>query len=156
MKIRILDVSGGVGRTGLRAVIVVVALFGSACNSELLEKQAEQIKRQEEEIARQRQEIEALQTAQMAQDQKRRDCTRAFREYFEKAQGARDRERAIALYREGLSLCPDDDVAHYELGKVLIQEGRSGDAEKEFAAALKINPDFSDAKRELDDLRGKR
>jgi tetratricopeptide (TPR) repeat protein len=156
MKIRIVDVSGAIGRTGIRAaLLMVVALFGSACNSELLKKQAEQIKQQEKEIARQRQEIEALLAAQKAQDQKRRHCNRAFREYFEKAQGTRDGERAIALYREGLMLCPDDDVAHYELGKVLVRQGSAAEAEKEFEAALKINPDFSDAKRELDDLRGK-
>ena len=142
-------------RTGLSAVFVLLSLLAAACNSELLEKQAEQIKQQEEEIARQRQEIEALQAAQKAEEKKRRDCNRAFRDYFEKAQGSEDSERVIALYREGLRLCPDDDVAHYELGKVLIRQGQRGEAEKEFAAALKINPDFVDAKRELDDLRGK-
>jgi len=140
-------------RAGGGAIFVLFPLLVTACNSELLEKQAEQIKQQEEEIARQRQEIAALQAAQKAQDQKRRDCNRAFREYFEKAQGTEDGERAIALYREGLGLCPDDDVAHYELGKVLARQGRSAEAKKEFEAALKINPDFIDARRELDDLK---
>ncbi|HSG94736.1 MAG TPA: tetratricopeptide repeat protein [Afifellaceae bacterium] len=153
---RIVDVSGAVGGTGLRVVLILVALFGAACSSELLEKQAEQIKRQEEEIARQRQEIEAMQAAQKAQDQKRRDCNRAFREFFDKAHAARDRDQAIAIYREGLALCPDDDVAHYELGKVLVRQGRTGEAQKEFEAALKINPDFVDAKGELNALRGNR
>lgn len=141
---------------GRWAVFVLFSLLIAACNSELLEKQAEQIKQQGEEIARQRKEIEALQTAQQMQDQKRRDCNRAFREYFEKAQGTKEGERAIALYRQGLGLCPDDDVAHYELGKVLVRQGQSAEAEKEFEAALKINPDFLDAQRELDALRGKR
>lgn len=140
----------------LSAVIVLLSLAAAACNSELLEKQAEQIKQQEEEITRQRQEIEALQASQKAEEKKRRDCNRAFRDYFEKAQKSGDPGRAIALYREGLRLCPDDDVAHYELGKVLIRQGQRGEAEKEFAAALKINPDFKDAERELDELRAKR
>lgn len=140
----------------LSAIVVLLSLVAAACNSELLEKQAEQIKQQEEEITRQRQEIEALQAAQKAEEKKRRDCNRAFRDYFEKAQKSGDAGRAIALYREGLRLCPDDDVAHYELGKVLIRQGQRGEAEKEFAAAVKINPDFKDAKRELDDLREKR
>jgi len=143
----------GVGRW---AVFVLFSLLIAACNSELLEKQAEQIRQQGEEIGRQRKEIEALQTAQQMQDQKRRDCNRAFREYFEKAQGTKEGERAIALYRQGLGLCPDDDVAHYELGQVLVRQGQSAEAEKEFEAALKINPDFLDAQRELDALRGNR
>lgn len=142
-------------RAGLGAGFVLLSLTAIACNSELLEKQAEQIKQQEKEIARQRQEIEALQAAQKAEEKKRRDCNHAFRDYFEKAQGTGDPERAVTLYREGLRLCPDDDVAHYELGRILVRQGRRGEAEKEFAAAVKINPDFTDAKRELDELRGK-
>ncbi len=156
MTILVGKAGAALGRRGLGAVLIMVALLGAGCNSELLEKQAEQIKRQGEEIARQRREIESLQAAQKAQDQKRRDCTRAFREYFDKAQAVQEHEKAIALYREGLALCPDDDVAHYELGKVLAQQGRSGEAEKEFEAALKINPDFVDAKRELDAVRKNR
>jgi tetratricopeptide (TPR) repeat protein len=124
-----------------------------ACNSEILEKQAEQIRQQEAEISRQRKEINDLLAGQKIQDQKLRDCNRAFREYFDKAQTSSDRERAISLYREGLALCPDDDVAHYELGKTLADTGRYPEAEKELEAALKINPDFLDAKRQLDAVR---
>src|SRR5207253_2781751 len=81
--------------------------------------------------------------------EKRRDCNRAFREYFEKAQAAADREKGIALYRDGLGLCPDDEVAHYELGKLLADRARYAEAEAEFQSALKINPDFVDAKKQL-------
>ena len=133
----------------------VFTFFLTSCNSEALQQQAEQIKQQEAEIARQRQEIESLVNAQKAEEQKRRDCNRAFREYFEKAQATADREQTVALYRDGLTLCPDDEVAHYELGKALAERGRYGEAEKEFEAALKINPDFGDAKRRLDDVRKK-
>jgi tetratricopeptide (TPR) repeat protein len=136
------------------------ALFLSACilagcNSEVLEKQAEQLRKQEVEIARQRKEIDEL-VGQKVQEQKSRDCERAFRDYFEKAQGSDDREKAIALYREGLAICPDDDVAHYELGRVLADQGKYLEAEKEFDAALKINPNFVDAQKQLDTVRKNR
>jgi len=44
-------------------------------------------------------------------------------------------------------------VAHYELGKVMVERGLYAEAEKEFEAALKINPDFVDAKKQLDTVR---
>lgn len=129
---------------------LAVALPG--CNSELLEKQAEQIKQQQAQLDAQRKEIAALKAGQKIQDQKQRACNRAFRDYFEKGQALTDRDKAVALYREGLALCPDDDVAHYELGKILAADGRKAEARAEFEAALKINPDFVDAKSELDAL----
>jgi tetratricopeptide (TPR) repeat protein len=93
---------------------------------------------------------------QKVQDQKLRDCNRAFREYFEKAQTSSAPDQAIALYREGLALCPDDDVARYELGKLFAVRGRYSEAEQEFEAALKINPDFADAKTQLESVRKNR
>ena len=138
-----------------RAVLFASCLL-AGCSSEALEKQAEQLRQQEKEIARQRKEIDDLLTGQKVQGQKSRDCNRAFREYFEKAQTSSDREQAIVLYREGLDICPDDDVAHYELGKVMVERGLYAEAEKEFEAALKINPDFIDAKKQLDTVRKNR
>jgi tetratricopeptide (TPR) repeat protein len=133
--------------------VFFASCFLAGCSSETLEKQAEQLRQQEIEIARQRKEINDLLAGQKVQDQKSRDCNRAFREYFEKVQTSSDREQAIALYREGLDICPDDDVAHYELGKVMVERGLYAEAEKEFEAALKINPDFVDAKKQLDTVR---
>jgi len=121
--------------------------------SEALDRQAEQIRQMDEEIARQRREIDALMTNQQVQDQKQQDCSRAFRDYFDKAQGERDPDQTIALYRDGLNLCPDDEVARYELGSVLADRGRSAEAEKELEAALKINPNFGEAQQRLDLLR---
>ena len=132
---------------------IFAACFLGGCNSEILEKQAEQLRQQEIQLARQRKEIDDLLAGQKLQDQKTRDCNRAFREYFERAQIGSDREQAIALYREGLTICPDDDVAHYELGKMMVEQASYGEAEKEFEAALKINPDFVDAKKQLDTVR---
>jgi len=131
------------------AALLLALTFLSSCLSAELEKQAEQIKQQDEQIARQRKEIEA----EKAQEQKQRDCSRAFRDYFDKAQTAGDGGRAITLYRDGLALCPDDEIAHYELGKLLMERGRNAEAEQEFAAALKINPGFIDAQKQLEAAR---
>lgn len=137
-------------------LFLAVATMLSACSSELLEKQAEQIKQQESAIVRQRRELDAMLAGQKMQEQKQQDCNRAFRDYFEKAQASSDAEQAIVLYREGLNLCADDDVAHYELGEVLAERGRYDEAEREFEAALKINPDFIEAKKHLEDIRKSR
>jgi tetratricopeptide (TPR) repeat protein len=142
-------------RSGLLSLAIFMATL-LACNSEILQKQAEQIKQQEFEIAQQRKDLEAMLASQKLQEQKQQECNRAFRDYFEKAQMASDDEQAIALYREGLSLCPDDEVAHYELGRALADRGRYLEAEKEFEAALNLRPDFTDARRQLDSIRKKR
>jgi tetratricopeptide (TPR) repeat protein len=131
-------------------------VIAAACNSEVLERQAAQLREQEQEIARQRKELEALAAGQQVQDQKQKDCARAFRDYFDKAQLSTDRDQAISLYRDGLTICPDDDVAHYELGQALADTGRRAEAEKEYEAALKINPDFGDARRQLEAIRTSR
>jgi tetratricopeptide (TPR) repeat protein len=122
----------------------------------MLDRQAEQIRQQEAEIARQRKELEALAAGQKIQDQKYKDCVRAFRDYFDKAQLSTSRDEAISLYRHGLAICPDDDVAHYELGRALADAGRSAEAAEAFEAALKINPEFDEAKRQLETIRSKR
>ncbi|MCZ6624559.1 MAG: tetratricopeptide repeat protein [Deltaproteobacteria bacterium] len=126
----------------------------SACDSELIRQQEKQILQHQEEIARQRHEIEELKLAKQREEQKRRDCNRAFRD-FEKGQAAKDPQDAVALYRQGLGLCPDDDVAHYELGKILRGMGRTQEGEEEFEAALRINPDFRDAKRQLETIKNR-
>lgn len=143
----------------LIAILVsMVAL--SACLTGYLEedlkRQREQIDQQNLELARQRQELEAIASGKQVPDKSQQDCNRAFRDYFDKAQLSTNREEQISLYRQGLQLCPDDDVAHYELGRALVDAGRRGEAEKEFEAALKINPGFGEARRQLDSLRGSR
>jgi tetratricopeptide (TPR) repeat protein len=146
----------GVQQFRLFAAVMLVATSSLACLNEALERQAEQIKQQEMEIARQRKELEALAAGQTIQDQKQKDCVRAFREYFDKAQLSTNGDEAISLYRNGLAICPDDDVAHYELGRALAGSGQQAEAEKEFEAALKINPDFTDARRQLEAIRKNR
>lgn len=138
------------------SMLCACVLALAACNSEMLERQAEQIRQQEAEINRQRKELEALAAGQQIQDEKQKDCIRAFRDYFDKAQLSTNREEAISLYRQGLTICPDDDVAHYELGRALADAGRPADAVKAFEAALRINPDFADARRQLDAIQKSR
>lgn len=128
----------------------------AACSSAVLERQEAEIREQQAEIARQQKELEALRAGQQMQDQKQKDCARAFRDYFDKAQQSTDHDQVISLYRDGLAICPDDDVAHYELGKALADAGRPADAEKEYEAALKINPDFGDARRQLETVQSNR
>ena len=137
-------------------VTVAFTLTLAGCMSEALERQAEQIRQQNEEIAKQRSEIEALAAGKQVQDQKQQDCSRAFRDYFDKAQLSTNREEAIALYKKGLEICSDDEVAHYELGRALADAGRRAEAEKEYEAALKVNPGFVEARRQLDALRASR
>ncbi len=143
-------------RLGTASVLLLALVLFVACNSEILQRQAEQLRQQETEIARQRKELEGLAAGKQVQDQKQQDCNRAFRDYFDKAQSSTNREQTIDLYNQGLAICPDDDVAHYELGRTLADAGRSSEAEREFEAALRINPDFADAKRQLDSVRKSR
>lgn len=134
-------------------LLVFLTVSLSACGSEVIRQQEETIRLQQEEIKRQRREINELADAKRRAEQKRRDCNRAFRDYFDKARGNPDPQKAIALYRQGLEICPDDDVAHYELGKILRDVGRVEEARREFAAAVKLNPDFLDARRQLEALK---
>jgi tetratricopeptide (TPR) repeat protein len=139
---------------------VVFSAILSGCLTGYLEENAKrmdaQIKEQDAEIARQRQDLEALRAGRPIPDAKSQECERAFREYFDKAQLSTNREQAIDLYRKGLGVCPDDDVAHYELGRALADAGRYGEAEREFEAALKITPRFTDARNQLDAVRKRR
>jgi tetratricopeptide (TPR) repeat protein len=140
---------------GLTVLLLSIALFSSCLTGYLeedLKKQQEQLKEQNAEMARQRAELEALRQGKQTSDQ----CNRAFRDYFDKAQLSTNRDEQISLYRQGLQLCPGDDVAHYELGRALVDSGRRGEAEMEFEAALKINPGFAEARRQLDNLRSNR
>jgi tetratricopeptide (TPR) repeat protein len=125
----------------------------TSCETDLIQRQEQQLRKLRAEIKRQRDEIEDLRLSKLKMEQKRQNCNRAFRD-FEMAQSRKGNEEAIALYRKGLRLCPDDDVAHYELGKLLAGGGRAKEAQTEFESAVKINPDFQAPRRELEILRG--
>jgi tetratricopeptide (TPR) repeat protein len=140
---------------GALALVLTIGGLSSCLTGYLeedLKRQREQIEQQNLELARQRKELEAMAGGQRQQQ----DCNLAFRDYFDKAQLSANRDEQISLYRQGLQLCPDDDVAHYELGRALVDAGQRGEAEREFEAALRINPGFAEARRQLDSLRGSR
>ncbi len=134
---------------GLVFISVSIFLFG--CETEAIRRNDDLLRQQETEIRELRGEVEAERVAKKREEQRAQACNVAFRS-FEKAQAGGDSRDAVALYREGLKLCPDDDVAHYELGKILAGMGRSDEARAEFEAALKINPNFQGAKQELEKI----
>jgi tetratricopeptide (TPR) repeat protein len=131
---------------GFVFISVPILLFG--CETEAIRRNDDLLRQQEAEIRELRREVDAERMAKIREEQRTQVCTVAFRS-FEKAQAAGDPSDAVALYRDGLKLCPDDDVAHYELGKILAGTGRTDEARAEFEAALKINPNFQGAKQEL-------
>jgi tetratricopeptide (TPR) repeat protein len=123
----------------------------SSCQSAAIQRQTEVIRRQEEEIGRLRRELDEIAAAQTNARRDREDCRRAFA-HFDKARAAADRQAAKELYREGLKLCPTDEIARFELGKLLVGMGRNEEARREFEAALRLNPNFSEARKLLDAL----
>ncbi len=140
-------------RISAACVVSALGVF-SGCETQAIRENREIIRRQEQELdalwaedQRRRQEAERARREQETYEA----CRRAFRS-FERAQSAENPREAESFYREGLALCPRDDVAHYELGRILAEAGRWNEAREEFDAALKINPDFSAARQELERL----
>jgi tetratricopeptide (TPR) repeat protein len=134
-----------------RFLFAAGVLFFSACETELTRRKADELRQaiaEREQVERENEEIRA---ERKRGEQKTQTCNRAFLS-FERAQAAREPRDAVALYREGLEVCPDDDVAHYELGNILAGMGRRDEAREEFEAALKINPNFKGARQELERL----
>jgi tetratricopeptide (TPR) repeat protein len=124
----------------------------SACSlfdNTQLEQQRAEIARLKQEAEQLRQEADALQQQRQKEEKEREACNRAFRS-FSAARKATKNEEAIDLYREGLTLCPSDDVAHNELGELYMRLRRKADAKAEFEAALRLNPNFSRAQKNLD------
>ena len=134
--------------TGYWLLLPSCALFD---NTRLEQQRAEieQLHRESEQL---RQEADALQTQRETEERERAACNRAFTS-FAAARKAPDDATAITSYREGLDLCPSDDVAHNELGELYARMGRTTEARAEFEAALKLNPNFTRAQKNLEALR---
>ncbi len=132
-----------------------LCVFLASCllfDTTVLEQQRAEIERLRAEAEQLRRETEALQQ-QAQQQQLNEACNRAFHD-FDAARKATDDATAIAYYQAGLAICPSDDVAHYELGEVYRRLGQPEAARTAFEAALKINPRFLRAQRQLDSLSG--
>jgi predicted alpha/beta superfamily hydrolase len=61
-------------------------------------------------------------------------------------------DRAIELFNYLISLYPGSEIYHYVLGQTYLQKGDVDLAKESFGESLKINPDFSQAKQELEKL----
>jgi tetratricopeptide (TPR) repeat protein len=83
------------------------------------------------------------------------ECDRAY-EDFELARKAKNFEDSIFYYRRGLRLCPNDEIAHNELGEVYLGIRQYEDATNEFRRALEINPESSQARRNLESAKNRR
>src|SRR5215212_6184644 len=117
-----------------------------------LEQQKVEIERLKQETAQLKTEADSLQNQREREEKERVACNQSFSS-FDAARKARSDEDAISRYREGLGLCPSDEVAHNELGEIYARAGRTADARTEFEAALKLNPNFARAQKNLDALR---
>ena len=116
-----------------------------------LEQQRAEIERLRQESEQLRQETEAIRQQREQEEQQRKACNEAFYA-FEAARKETDEEAAISKYKEGLQLCPNDEVAHNELGELYARIGQTAAARAEFEAALKLNANFTRAQRNLDSL----
>ncbi|MGE0825850.1 MAG: tetratricopeptide repeat protein [Candidatus Binatia bacterium] len=116
-----------------------------------LEQQRAEIERLKQETAQLKAEADALQAQRVQEEKEREACNQAFYAFDAARKAANDTE-AIMHYREGLKLCPSDDVAHNELGEIYARTGQTADARTEFEAALKLNPNFSRAQKNLEAL----
>ena len=122
--------------------LLVLSTFLSGCLGKLLEEQRAEVQRQQEDLERLRQETAALYQRRQKEQQEQEACNQAFYKY-QAARKTENLQDAIMHYRQGLQLCPNDDVAHNELGQIYLQQGQLAETITEFTEALKITPNFS-------------
>ena len=139
--------------TGYWLLLPFCALLPSCTlfDNSKLEQQRVEIERLRQESDQLRREAEAIRDTREKEERDRAACNRAF-SAFSAARTASDDATAISHYRAGLDQCPGDDVAHNELGELYARLGRTAEARTEFEAALKLNPNFARAQKNLDAL----
>jgi tetratricopeptide (TPR) repeat protein len=60
---------------------------------------------------------------------------------------------AIGGYKKALEIDSDDQNVHYNLGRAYMEAAMISDAKKQFKEAVRINPDFKEAKTLLQSLK---
>ncbi len=81
----------------------------------------------------------------------RRAC-RKGEQYFNRAYRARNLDRKVYLLKKGLRYCPNNPAAHNDLGVALVLRGKDRAARGHFKHALRLDPDYYPARRNLDRL----
>lgn len=66
-----------------------------------------------------------------------------------KTRSEKEFEKAVDVYKKWLDKNPDDDVAHYNLGRVYVKLFKDDEAAKEFKLAVKLKPEDSEYQTEL-------
>jgi len=79
-----------------------------------------------------------------------RKACRKGEQYFDRAYRARNLDRKIHLLRKGLRYCPNNPAAHNDLGVALTLSGEHAAARRHFNRALKLDPAYYPAQRNLD------
>lgn len=133
----------------LPACSVWDSMWDSILDRSVIEEQRAEIARLKAETERIKKETETLKQQGAAVDKEREACNKAFYA-FEAARKAGSEDEAVAKYKEGLGLCPNDDVAHNELGELYLQMGDTDQATAEFEEALRLNPNFARAQKNLE------
>ncbi len=81
----------------------------------------------------------------------RRACNKGAG-YFGRANRARDMDQKIYLLRKGLRYCPNNPAAHNDLGVAFVLNGDNASARSHFRHALRLDPGYYPARRNLDRL----
>jgi len=81
----------------------------------------------------------------------RRAC-REGAKYFDQAHRTQRLDRKIHLLKKGLRYCPNNPAAHNDLGVALVLRGDAREARAHFNRALRLDPNYQPARRNLDRL----
>ncbi len=81
----------------------------------------------------------------------RRACRKGV-QYFDRAYRTQNLDRKIKLLKKGLRYCPNNPAAHNDLGVALVLRGNERAARGHFNHALRLDPDYYPARRNLDRL----
>ncbi len=125
------------------------SMWDSILDRSVIEEHKAEIARLKAETERIKKETEALKQQGAKASKEREACNTAFYA-FEAARKADNEDEAVAKYKEGLDVCPNDDVAHNELGELYLQMGQKDKATAEFEEALRLNSNFVRAQKNLE------